>query len=266
MESIAAFAGSIPENYERYLGPFLFEPYALDLISRLNDKKYPDILEIACGTGRVTNHLSNSVKHDILTATDLNPDMITVAKTKVTNDRIKWMAADALDLPFPNESFDLVVCQFGIMFFPDKEKGLKEAFRVLKPGAKLVFNTWDKIETNPPIHTGSSIIESYFGDDPPVFYKIPFSMNDEKQLLSLVSGAGFKKIKISLVEKEGISPSASDLATGMVEGNPVYLSICERDPSLIEPIKEHVKKELAKKYGERPLKSRLQAWVCEAEK
>jgi ubiquinone/menaquinone biosynthesis C-methylase UbiE len=266
MESIAAFAGTIPENYDRYLGPFLFEPYALDLVSRLHYNKYPHILEIACGTGRVTNHLANSVKHDTLTATDLNPDMIKIAKTRVTNGSIKWMAADALDLPFADASFDLVVCQFGIMFFPDKEKGLKEAFRVLKPGAKLIFNTWDKIENNPPIHTGSSIIESYFGDNPPVFYKIPFSMHDEKEMLSLVSGAGFRKIKISLVEKEGISASASGLATGMVEGNPVYLALNERDPSLIEPIKEHVRKELAKKYGEEQLKSKLHAWVCEAEK
>jgi len=266
MESIAAFAGVIPENYERYLGPFLFEPYALDMVSRLQDKKYPDILELACGTGRVTNHLAVSVKHDTLTATDLNPDMIKIAKTKVSNDNIKWMVADALDLPFPDNSFDLVVCQFGIMFFPDKEKGLREAFRVLKPGAKLIFNTWDKIENNPPIHTGSTIIESYFGDNPPVFYKIPFSMYDEKEMVSLVSGAGFRKIKISLVEKEGISESASGLAIGMVEGNPVYLAISERDPSLIEPIKQHVRKELANKYGEKQLKSKLHAWVCESEK
>jgi len=114
MEPIAAFAGTIPENYERYLGPFLFEPYALDLVSRLKDKKYPAILELACGTGRVTNHLADAVNHDTLIATDLNPDMIKIAKTKVANENIKWMVADALDLPFPDESFDLVVCQFGM--------------------------------------------------------------------------------------------------------------------------------------------------------
>jgi ubiquinone/menaquinone biosynthesis C-methylase UbiE len=265
MESTAVFAGIIPENYERYLGPFLFEPYALDLVSRTQDKKYPDILELACGTGRVTNHLADSVEYDTLTATDLNPDMIKIAKTKVSNDSIKWMTADGLDLPFPDASFDLVVCQFGFMFFPDKEKGFKEAFRVLKPSGKLIFNTWDKIENNPPIYMGSRIIESYFGDNSPMFYKIPFSMYDEKEMLSLVSQAGFRKIKISLVEKEGIT-STSDLATGLVKGNPVYLALHERDPSLIETIKEHVRKELANKYGEGQLKSKLHAWVGEAEK
>src|SRR5215510_13836554 len=100
MEKTAAFAGTIPANYEKYLGPFLFEPYALDLVSRLQDKKYNDILEIACGTGRVTKHLASSVKYDVLTATDLNPDMISVAKEKITNASIKWMPADAIQLPF----------------------------------------------------------------------------------------------------------------------------------------------------------------------
>ena len=121
MEKTAAFAGTIPANYERYLGPFLFEPYALDLVSRLQDKKYNDILEIACGTGRVTAHLARSVKHNTLTATDLNPDMINIAKEIVRDDTIKWMPADAMQLPFTDDSFDLVVIQFGIMFFPERD-------------------------------------------------------------------------------------------------------------------------------------------------
>src|SRR5215510_5188807 len=98
MEKTAAFAGSIPANYEKYLGPFLFEPYALDLVSRLQDKKYDDILEIACGTGRVTKHISGSVKYDTLTATDLNQDMINIAKDIVKDERIRWQQADALEL------------------------------------------------------------------------------------------------------------------------------------------------------------------------
>lgn len=117
MENVAAFAGSIPANYERYLGPFLFEPYAIELVSRLQDRKYGDILEIACGTGRVTAHLARDVKHDTLTATDLNPDMIKVAKQVVDDSSINWLPADAMQLPFKDGSFDLVVIQFGIMFF-----------------------------------------------------------------------------------------------------------------------------------------------------
>ena len=263
MEKTAAFEGSIPANYERYLGPFLFEPYALDLVSRLQDKKYADILEIACGTGRVTKHLARSVKHDTLTATDLNPDMINVAKQIVPDIGMKWISADATDLPFDDSSFDLVVMQFGIMFFPDKEKGLKEAYRVLKNGGKLIYNTWNKVETVEAIHEGRLIIESYFGDDPPIFYNVPFSMYDDRELTTLTRGAGFKSITATLVKKEGISSSAMDLAKGMVEGNPVYLAICERSPSLIDVIKDHIEKVIIEKFGDKPVKSPLQAWVVE---
>ncbi len=264
MEKTAAFAGSIPANYERYLGPFLFEPYALDLVSRLQDQKYGDILEIACGTGRVTAHLVSSVKYDTLTATDLNLDMLNVAKVVVHNKEVKWMTADAMDLPFDDRSFDLVVIQFGIMFFPDKEKGLSEAYRVLRPGGKLIFSTWDKVETNEAIHEGRQIVESYFGDDPPKFYSVPFSMHDEHQLRTLTENAGFKNVKTELVKKQGVGSSASDLTKGIVEGNPIYLAIIERDPSLINIMKERVQKVLAEKFGSKPIKSPLQAWMVEA--
>lgn len=262
----ASFAGSIPINYEKYLGPFLFEPYALDIISRLKDKKYPNILELACGTGRVTTHLAKLVSPGTLTATDLNKDMIEVAKQFVTDKNIKWQVADALELPFEKNSFDAVVCQFGVMFFPDKLKGLQEAYRVLKPGGKLIFNTWDKIENIPAIHEGRKMIESFFEKDPPGFYAVPFSLHDKNELESLMKSAGFKNAKATLVKKDGISSGAADLAKGMVDGNPIYLAIIEKDPSSVEPIRKKVEKVLAEKFGDKPLKSPLAAWVCEGEK
>ncbi len=265
MENTAAFAGTIPANYEKYLGPFLFEPYALDLVSRLQDKKYNDILEIACGTGRVTKHLAKSVKHDTLTATDLNPDMISIAKSIVHDKNINWLQADALELPFDDNSFDLVVIQFGVMFFPDRQKGLHEAYRVLKQGGKLIFNTWDRTENVPGVYEGRNVIESYFEDNPPKFYSIPFSMYDEKELRELPAKAGFENVKVSLVKKEGYSSSTADLSVGIVEGNPIYLAIIEKDPALVSKIRDHVKKVLVEKYGD-SITVPLQAWVVEASK
>src|SRR5690242_19952109 len=124
----ASFAGNIPIIYEKYLGPFLFEPYALDIITRLKVQKYTNILEMACGTGSVTANLDKLDSPGILTATDLNKDMIELAKQFEKNKNIEWHVADALDLPFEKNSFDAIVCQFGVMFFPDKLKGLQEAY------------------------------------------------------------------------------------------------------------------------------------------
>ena len=265
MGKTTAFTGVIPANYENYLGPFLFEPYALDVVSRLQDKKYNDILEIACGTGRVTNHLVKSVKHDTITASDLNPDMIDVAREMVKDKSIKWMQADAMALPFTDRSFDLVILQFGLMFFPDKQKGLNEMYRVLKPGGKIIFNTWDKPEAVPAIYTGRKIIESFLGDNMPVFYDIPYSMHDENELRSLAETAGFKEIEITLVKKEGVSSSAAQLATGIVRGNPIYLTITEKDPQLINIMEDQIAKELTAKFGEN-VRSPLQARVVEGVK
>lgn len=262
MAKTTAFVGSIATNYEKYLGPFLFEPYAIDLVSRLQDGSYGDILEIACGTGRVTAHIAKTLEFDTLVATDLNTDMIEVAKQKVKDKNVKWMQADAMNLPFDDGSFDLVIIQFGIMFFPDKQKGLTEAYRILRPGGRLIFSTWDRPESVPAIYSGRKIIESYFADDPPKFYDIPYSMYDQNELKELAEAAGFKNVKVELVKKEGVSPSAEELAMGIVEGNPVYLAITEKDPSLVNTIKDHVAKELLTKYGE-PIKCPLQAWITE---
>src|SRR6476661_6264867 len=146
MSSLTAFAGSVPANYDRYLGPLLFEPYALDLVERLKNDQLKQVLEIACGTGRVTRHLTKLVEADgRLVASDLNPDMIAQAKTQLTGERVQWQVADAQQLPFDANSFDHVICQFGVMFFPDKPAAFREAYRVMQPGGKYIFSVWDNM-------------------------------------------------------------------------------------------------------------------------
>jgi len=145
------FQGSVPENYDRYLGPVIFEPWAEDLVLRLAGKKYERILEIACGTGIVTRRLRDALPATTeIIATDLNSDMFEFAKPKFSSgENVVWQQADASDLPFPNYLFDAVVCQFGLMFVPDKAATMGESYRVLRPGGVFLFNVWDGFAANP---------------------------------------------------------------------------------------------------------------------
>ncbi len=266
MASNTAFTGSVPEKYDRYLGPLLFDPYAQDLVARIDASSVHDVLEIACGTGRVTRYLQEALPNARLIATDLNSDMLAIAKALNHDGRVEWHIADAQDLHFDSEIADLVICQFGFMFMPDKAKAFAEAYRILKPGGRLLFNVWDELANNPLFYLANDIVNSYFPDNPPVFYQIPFSFHDRKQIRSLLEEAGFRNIEIELLQKEGVSPSAAEAATGIVQGNPVHAFIIERDPLLVDTIQNHVEKEIAAKYGGKPLKFPMQAWVCEAVK
>ena len=258
---------AIAEKYDEYLGPLLFEPFAQDLADRIKGKNYSEVLELACGTGRVTRHLKKILPaNSKLVATDSQADMIRVASDSLPNETINWQTADAQQLLFPDESFSLVVCQFGLMFMPDKMKALSEVNRVLKRGGRFIFNTWDKIENNGVIYVGNQIICSYFPENPPSFYRTPFALCQPDQLETLLVAAGFKNIKVHSVEKEGVSPSAREAAIGMVEGNPIYGHIVAKDPKLVEVIRTAVEQKIGEAYGERPLKSPLKAWVVEAVK
>ena len=262
-----SFSGTVPENYDRYLGPLLFEPFAIELASRISGKNFKNVLELACGTGRVTRHLRRSLPQQAtLVATDLHADMIQIASAQLSNENISWETADAQELQFANASFDLVVCQFGLMFMPDREKVLSEVYRVLAPGGKFIFNTWDKIENNGAIYVGNQIICSYFPENPPTFYRIPFLLHQPDLLETNLLATGFKNIKVSAVEKEGVSPSAKAAAIGIVEGNPIYNHIMQRDPNLVEVIRKAVEQKIAEAYGNAPLKTPLRAWVFEAQK
>ncbi|HLW13061.1 MAG TPA: class I SAM-dependent methyltransferase, partial [Casimicrobiaceae bacterium] len=143
------FAGSIPEIYDTLLVPLIFEPYAADLARRLAEQPLHRILEIAAGTGVVTRAMARALPPDVsITATDLNAQMIDRARAVGTVRNVEWRPADAINLPFGDGTFDAVVCQFGAMFFPDKQKAFSEARRVLRAGGSLLFNVWDRIEEN----------------------------------------------------------------------------------------------------------------------
>jgi ubiquinone/menaquinone biosynthesis C-methylase UbiE len=158
----AAFAGSIPQLYDRYLGPLLFQPYADELARRAAELRPGRILETAAGTGIVTQALQRACPDADIVATDLNQGMLDVAAARIGSDKVTFVAADAQELAFDDDSFDLVVCQFGIMFIPDKVRANSEAHRVLRPGGSYLLAIWDRLDRNPVTHTSASAVADLF--------------------------------------------------------------------------------------------------------
>ena len=178
------FAGSIPKLYDTYLVPLIFEPYAADLVNRLRARPLSRVLEIAAGTGVVTRALASALPESAtIVATDLNQAMLDQASVVGTKRAVEWRQADAMQLPFPDATFDAVACQFGVMFFPDKPKAFSEARRVLRPGGIFIFNVWDRIEENEFAHTVTTALESVFPKDPPRFMaRTPHGYHDRSHI------------------------------------------------------------------------------------
>lgn len=264
----AAFIGTIPENYDRYLGPVLFEPYARDLVARLKLPEEASVLELACGTGIVTRQLRARLGPKArLLATDLNDDMLAYAQRQSeTSAAIEWKQADATDLAFKDQSFDAVVCQFGLMFFTDKEKAAREAYRVLKPNGVFLFSVWDAIELNDLQYIAHTIISDFFEANPPDFYEVPFSYHDQEKINSLLTAAAFRQIQSAPVSLRALAPSAADIATGLVHGNPIITAIRERDESRIPEIMKAIAAEVSLQYGDAPVRARMRALVCSAKR
>lgn len=266
MASTSAFSGSVPANYETYLGPLFFEPYALDLVARI--KGHPQqVLELACGTGRVTKHLMAKLGSGAkLVATDLNEAMLSTAKAIIHDERIEWRAADAQNLPFQNEGFDLIVCQYGVMFFPDKPKAFAEAARVLKRGGVYLFNTWDHLRHNHLSKHAQEVLEKLFPSNPPPFLtKGPYSYFNQKQIKQDLHGAGFSEIEIETVALTGTATTAEEAANGMIDGTPISGYLAEQNAPA-SAVKEELKTVLIDHYGGRNLQLPMQAFVCSATK
>jgi ubiquinone/menaquinone biosynthesis C-methylase UbiE len=259
------FSGSVPEHYEQYLGPLFFEPYAIDISQRINPSSVQRVLEIACGTGRATRHLRAVIPSTSeLIASDVNPDMLAMAQKKLKEFTISWRIIDAQQLPFEDNSLDLVVCSFGYMFVGDKSKAFAEAFRVLKPGGMLLFSTWDKLELNEASYVFRRILRKYFEDPLPPSYNLPFSFNDPAIINDFLLTAGFSKIVIESVEKMAVSRNATEAANGLTQGGSLYNEIIDRNPLWVEEITATVEKELAEKYGAAPMSAPMKAVVCQA--
>jgi ubiquinone/menaquinone biosynthesis C-methylase UbiE len=262
----AQFAGSIPAAYDRYLGPIFFEPYAEDLAARLKLDASAAVLELACGTGILTRILRDRLPASArLVTTDLNEPMIQTAAQKFRNDEaVEWKQADASSLPFDDRAFDAVICQFGVMFFPDKAQSAREAHRVLKPGGTFLFNVWDSLEENLLGRIAHETISGFFEKDPPTFYQTPFGYHDQGEIKRVVAAAGFHDVRIETVSKVSVATPVEDAAAGLVQGNPVSVAIAERDTSLLPVITAAVGAALEEHFGGATFRAPMRAIVVQA--
>jgi len=260
-----AFVGDVPSNYDRYLGPVLFHGFADDLAGRLEVKSGIRVLETACGTGIVSRRLAERLRGvGSLVATDLNEAMIAYAQKQAPAPHVEWQPADATRLPFPDESFDAAVCQFGLMFFPDKAAGIREAFRVLKSGGQYLFNVWDAMAKNPSQRIVHETAGRLFPVDPPIFYSVPCSLHDPAPVRTWLEEAGFTRIEVTHVEKQGSSPSTAEAAIGLIEGSPIAAAIVERRADALEEVKQAVAAAVAAELGDPPVRIPLHAVVFSA--
>jgi len=263
-EQAARFVGSIPEHYDQHLGPRLFADFAADLARRTAACEPSAVLELAAGTGIVSRALRDTLAPACsLLATDLNPPMLERAMLKFTDDEaVTFQAADATSLAFGDGSFDALVCQFGVMFFPDKAASYREALRVLKPGGRYLFNVWDSWENNPFARIAHEVVSDFFPDNPPGFYRVPFGYCDVELIGASLRQAGFEQVSIESLESPSAIPSAQDFATGLVFGNPLFQEIVERGGDA-EAVRQAIADALVENLGD---SMTLRAIVVEAQK
>ncbi len=228
------FAGSIPAIYDQYMVPLIFAPYAQLVAERAALFRPHHILETAAGTGVVTEALHRALPDAEIVATDLNAPMLDQAKTRLDVSNVHFQAADAQSLPFADASFDLAVCQFGVMFFPDKVRANAEARRVLRPGGRYMLVIWDRIEANLATMTAGRAVAELFPMEAARFYeRVPFRYHDVGLIERDLLAAGFTDIEFETVELRSRAASARDAAIALVQGTPMRSDIEQVAPDML---------------------------------
>jgi ubiquinone/menaquinone biosynthesis C-methylase UbiE len=261
------FAGSIPEIYDTHLVPLIFEAFASDLARRVAKVAPSQVLETAAGTGVVTRALAPCLGDGArYTVSDLNQPMLDrAASRQPADDRIVWRQADALHLPFEDDSFDAVCCQFGVMFFPDRIAGYREALRVLKPGGHFLFNVWDRIEHNDFARIVTETAATIFPQDPPMFLaRTPHGYHDVAKIEAELRQAGFSAIDITTRQETSDAASARGPAFAYCQGTPLRNELEARDPGALRSVTDKCAAAIAREHGDGPVSGRIRGHVIAA--
>jgi ubiquinone/menaquinone biosynthesis C-methylase UbiE len=263
------FDGSIPHFYDTFMVPLIFQVYADDLAARVARVQPMTVLETAAGSGVVPRALARRLSKDArYVVTDLNQPMLDHAASKQPDDQaIEWLRADALDLPFADDEFDAVVCQFGAMFFPDRTRGYAEARRVLKPGGRYIFSVWDRIENNELADIVTREAGAVFPDNPPRFLaRTPHGYHDPEVIHADLRRSGFSDITIEMSEEKSLAPSAGVAAKAYCHGTPLRNEIEDRGPDLLDHVTDKATAAIEAQFGKGPIETRISALVVTATK
>ena len=262
--SDTVFAGSVPELYDTHMVPLIFEPYAEDVARRVAALKPARVLETAAGTGVVTRVLARALPAGTqIIATDLNQAMLDRAAAVGTHQPVRWQQADAMQLPFDAASFDVVVCQFGAMFFPDRAHAFSEARRVLRPGGTFLFNAWDRIEENEFADVVTNALATVFPADPPRFMaRTPHGYSDRAQIAADLAAAGFTatpNIETIAARSRAASPDVPAIA--YCQGTPLRGEIQARSGASLSEATKVAEAALAARFGDGPVDGKIQAHI-----
>jgi len=259
--SDTSWVDSMPAVYDRALGPALFAPFAAYLAEAVVGLTPRRVLELAAGTGVATGELIAALPGTEVVATDLNPAMVAFGAAKVPG--ATWRVADALHLDEPAGSYDLVVCQFGVMFFPDKPAAFAEAARVLRPGGRLLVAVWDVVEASPFPAALMAGIAAARPVDPPTFVaRVPHGYPDPEQIEADLRAGGLEPVSVERVVLQGTSPSAATLADGFCRGTPLRFALQERGD--LDELTAAIAAEMTARLGEGPVEGDLAALVVAA--
>jgi ubiquinone/menaquinone biosynthesis C-methylase UbiE len=260
------FAGSIPEFYDRYLVPLIFDSYASDVATRIAAAAPRDVLETAAGTGALTSAMVSRLPAETrIVASDLNQAMLDYASAKPALQRVAWKQVDAQSLPFDDAAFDVVTCQFGMMFLPDRIKGYSEACRVLRPGGRFVFSVWDHISNNYFADVVTESLGAMFPQDPPIFLaRTPHGHHDTGRIREELSAAGLRNVSVETIHHTSRAKSAADVAIAYCEGTPLRNEIVARDASRLEEATRVATAALEKRYGKGEIEGLINAHIITA--
>jgi ubiquinone/menaquinone biosynthesis C-methylase UbiE len=265
-KSDSAFSEDVAAFYESKLVPLIFEPYASDLAERAKSLEPDSVLEVACGTGVVTRALASALPATCsVVATDLNDAMVAHGELVGTARLVTWRQADVMELPYADGSFDVVVCQFGVMFFPDRVAAYREIKRVLRPGGTFLFNIWNRIEDNEFSDEVTKAVGTIFPTDPPMFLaRTPHGHGSPTEIRADAAAAGFEQCALS--QRDDVSPAASPEvpAIAYCQGTPLRGEIEAREPGAVERATAVATAALRARFGDGPIEGRISAVVVAA--